>query len=95
MAVRSKKAVAGNGVVKAKKLSTEALKTLDDNAVLIVRALYNSTLKGHVLSAKLLVALGEGNVDAEDAIIIRPLRSIALELANEAQWQDENLEPVA
>jgi hypothetical protein len=93
--VRSRKAVAGNGVVKAKKLSKEALRTLDDNAVEIVLALYNSTIKGHVLSAKLLVDLGEGNVDAEDAINKRPLRSIAWELANEPQWQDEDLEPVA
>jgi hypothetical protein len=95
MAVRSRKAVAGNGVVKAKKLSIAALKKLDDNAVEIVLALYNSTIKGHVLSAKLLVDLGEENVDAEDAITKRPLRSIAWELANEPQWQDENLEPVA
>ena len=94
MAVRSRKAVASNGVVKAKKLSKEALKTLDDSAVLIIRALYDSTLKGHVLSAKLLVALGEGNVDAEDAIIIRPLRSLALELAKEPQWQYDTVEPV-
>jgi hypothetical protein len=95
MAVRSRKAVAGNGVVKAKKLSIEALKTLDDKAVLIVKALYDSTLKGHVLSAKLLVDLGEGNVDVEDAVAVWPLRSLALELADEPQWQDENLEPVA
>jgi len=95
MAVRSRNAVAGKVVVRAKKLSREALKTLDDRAVEIVKALYDSTINGHVLSARLLVDLGEGNVDVEEAITKRPLRSIALELANEPQWQDENLEPVA
>jgi hypothetical protein len=94
MAVRSRKAVASNGVVKAKKLSTEALRMLDVNAVKIVEALYQSTLKGHVLSAKLLVDLGEGNVDLEEAITIRPLRSLALELAKEPQWQYDTVEPV-
>ena len=68
---------------------------MDDNAVEIVLALYNSTIKGHVLSAKLLVDLGEGNVDVEDAVAVWPLRSLALELADEPQWQDEDLEPVA
>ena len=95
MAVRSRKAVARNGVVKAKKLSKEALRLLDENAPEIALALYNSTIKGHVLSAKLLVDLGEGNVDVEDAVAVWPLRSLALELADEPQWQDENLEPVA
>jgi hypothetical protein len=95
MAVRSRKAIAKNGVVKAKKLSKAALKLLDDNAVQIAQALYNSTLKGHVLSTKLLVDLGEGDVDAEEAITMRPLRSLASELANEPQWKDETVEPVA
>jgi len=67
---------------------------LDVNAVKIVEALYQSTLKGHVLSAKLLVDLGEGNVDLEEAITIRPLRSLALELAKEPQWQYDTVEPV-
>jgi hypothetical protein len=95
MAVRSRKAVARNGVVKAKKLSKEALRLLDENADKIALALYDSTIKGHVLSAKLLVDLGEGNVDAEEAITMRPLRSLAQELAKEPDWQDETLEPVA
>ncbi len=92
MAVRSRKAVARNGVVKAKKLSKEALRLLDENAPEIALALYNSTIKGHVLSAKLLVDLGEGNVDAEEAINMRPLRSLALELAQEPEWQGEDFE---
>jgi hypothetical protein len=95
MATRSRKVVARNGVVKAKKLSKEALRLLDEHASLIAEALYNSTIKGHVLSAKLLVDLGEGNVDAEDAITMRPLRTQAQELAIEPEWQDDDLEPVA
>ncbi len=95
MAVRSRKAAARNGVVKARKLSKEALKLLDEKAVLIAKALYKSTLKGHVLSARLLVDLAEGNVDAEEAIAMRPLLTQAQELAIEPEWQDETLEPVA
>ena len=68
---------------------------LDVYAVEIIKALYDSTIKGHVLSAKLLVDLGEGDVDLEEAITIRPLRSLAAELAIEPEWQDETLEPVA
>jgi hypothetical protein len=95
MAVRSRKAVARNGVVKARKLSKAALKTLDEKAELIVKALYDSTIQGHVLSARLLVDLGEGNVDAEDAVAMRPLRSLALELAEEPGWKDEPVEHVS
>jgi hypothetical protein len=95
MAVRSGKTVAKHYVVKAKKLSQAALKLLDDNAGLIAQALYDSTLKGHVLSTKLLVDLGEGDVDAEVAITLRPLRSLASELAKEPEWQDKTDEPAA
>ena len=95
MAVRSRKVPAKSGTVKAKKLSIAALKLLDDNADQIAQALYNSTLEGHVLSTKLLVDLGEGDVDAEEAITMRPLRSLASELAKEPEWQDKTDEPAA
>jgi hypothetical protein len=93
MATRSRKAVARNGVVKAKKLSKEALRLLDEKADEIAKALYESTILGHVLSARLLVDLAEGNVDVEEAMNLNPLRSLALELAQAPQWQDKDAEP--
>lgn len=93
MVTRSRKAVAKSGVVKAKKLCRASLKKVEENATEIVQALYDSTIAGHVLSAKLLVDLGEGNVDSEDATPEHPLRSLALELDQQPEWKGETDEP--
>ena len=77
---------------KVKKLNKEALKLVDEKAPEIAKSLYESTIKGHVLSARLLVELAEGDVEAEEAMTMRPLRSIALELAAEPQWKGEETE---
>ena len=76
---------------KAIKLTAAALNMIETNAAEIVLALYNSTLKGHVMSAKLLVELAEGDVDVEDALNKKPLRSLALRLANEPQVVDATM----
>jgi hypothetical protein len=70
---------------KAIKLTTAAFNMVEDKAVEIIEALFISALKGHVMSAKLLVELAEGDVDVEDALNKKPLRSLALRLANEPQ----------
>jgi hypothetical protein len=88
------KANAGERFKKAKKLNKEALKLVDEKAAEIAKSLYDSTLDGHVLSARLLVELAEGNVDAEEAMTLRPLRSLASDLAAEPQWPREELEAV-
>jgi hypothetical protein len=67
------------------KLTAAALYTIEANAPNVIEALLQSALKGHVLSTKLLVELAEGDVDVEDALNKRPLRSLALRLANEPQ----------
>jgi len=77
---------------KVKKLNEEAHKIVDENAGKIAQSLYESTILGHVLSARLLVELAEGNVDAEEAMAMRAFRSIASELAAEPQWKDEETE---
>ncbi len=70
---------------KAIKLTVAAFNKIETNAPAIIEALYKSALEGHVMSTKLLVELAEGDVDVEDALIKKPLRSLALRLANEPQ----------
>jgi hypothetical protein len=94
MAVRKKTASKKTCTRKVKKLSGEALKLVDKKARLIATSLYDSTLAGNVVSARLLVHLAEGDADAEQAVSKGPVRSQALELAEEPEWQDETPEPV-
>jgi hypothetical protein len=89
------KANAGGTFKKVKKLNEQALKLVDENATEIAKSLLDSTLDGHVLSARLLVELAEGNVEAEEAVTMRPLRSLALNLAAEPQWPGDAPEPAA
>jgi hypothetical protein len=70
---------------KVRRLNNEALKTVDENANAIALALLDSTKKGHVMSARLLVELAEGSVTPEEAANRRQIRSLALRLANEPQ----------
>ncbi len=74
---------------KAKKLNEAALKMVDENATKIADSLVKSTLDGHVLSARLLIELAEGNIEPEEAMAMRPLRSMALELAAQPPWRPE------
>jgi hypothetical protein len=76
------------------KLTAAAFSMIETNAPEIVQALYESALKGHVMSAKLLVELAEGDVDVEDALNKKPLRSLALRLANEPQVVDATMHKV-
>jgi|SRR5271166_2186825 len=94
VAARRKRAVlgktnAGGTFKKTKKLNEAALKLVDEKAAEIAQSLYDSTIDGHMLSARLLVELAEGNVEAEEAVTMRPLRSLALNLAAEPEWRDE------
>ena len=89
-----KKANAGRSG-KVKKLNDEALKLVDEEAAKIAKSLLDSTLQGHVLSARLLVELAEGNAEAEEVLTMHPRRSVALDLAAEPQWPGETEEPVA
>ena len=76
------------------KLTAAAFNMIETNAAALALALYESALKGHVMSAKLLVELAEGDVDVEDALNKKPLRSLALRLANEPQVVDATMHKV-
>jgi len=67
------------------RLNKEAFKVVEGNAPKIAQALFDSTIDGKVMSAKLLVELAEGDVEVEDGMTVGPLRSLALKLANAAQ----------
>jgi hypothetical protein len=88
------KAKAGETFKRMKKLNEAALKLVDEKASEIAQSLFESTRKGHVLSTRLLVELAEGSVEAEEAMAMRPLRSLASELAAESEWPREDLEAV-
>ena len=79
---------------KTVKLAAAALNKIETTAAEIVLALYESTLKGHVMSTKLLVELAEGSVNLEDILTKDPFRSLALRLANEPQVIDATMHKV-
>jgi hypothetical protein len=89
MISRKQSAAAKNSKVRVAKLNKEAFKVVNEKAFEIAKALFESTIKGHVLSARLLVELAEGDVDVEAALLIRPLRSLAQRLAAEPQWPSD------
>jgi len=62
-----------------------AFEVVEAKAGEIIDALMKSTNQGKVMSTKLLVELAEGDVDVEDALTKKPLRSLALRLANEPE----------
>ena len=93
MKTRTRSAARKNGNVKVKKLNKEAFKLVEEKAGEIAESLLKSTVEGHVLSARLLVELAEGDVDVEDASMKRPYRSLALQLAEQPQWNNEDPDP--
>jgi hypothetical protein len=88
--MRTRSAVRKNGNGRVKKLNKEAFTIVEQKAHEIAESLFDSTVKGHVMSARLLVELAEGDVDVEDALLKRPLRSLALQLAEQPPWKGED-----
>jgi len=83
-------AVRKNGNGRVKRLNKEAFKIVEERAGKIAEPLMKSTIDGHVMSTRLLVELAEGDVDVEEALLKRPLRSLALQLAEQPQWKGED-----
>ena len=81
-----RKKAAGRG---ASLLSEAADKTLEENSCEIAKSLLDSTLKGNVHSARLLVALAEGPAENEKPPAKRRSRSQARQLAAEPTWKSE------
>jgi hypothetical protein len=83
-----------SGGRKVKRLKQEAFTQLEEKANAIVSGLVNSSIKGHVLSAKLLVDLAEGEVDVEEAMQKRPLLTLRARLDAEPKLpRDAPIEP--
>jgi hypothetical protein len=72
-----------------------AFNLVEENAGEITEALMQSTREGKVMSTKLLVQLAEGDVDVDEALTKRPLRSLALRLANEPEAPNEPVNEAA
>jgi hypothetical protein len=80
---------------RVKKLNDAALKLVDRDAEKIAQSLLDSAIGGHVLSARLLVELAEGQADPEEAENKRSQRTLAMDLAEEPQWEGDSLETQA
>jgi hypothetical protein len=76
-------------------LSEAADKTLEENSCEIAKSLLDSTLKGNVNSARLLLALAEGPAENEKTGTKRRRRSEAKKLAAEPEWRGEPVENAA
>jgi hypothetical protein len=79
----------------ASRLSEAADKTLEENSGEIAKSLLESTLKGNVHSARLLVALAEVKAENESTVKKRRIRSKASKLAAEPQWHGDEMNATA
>lgn len=70
----------------AEKLKAAADKKLEENSEAIAKSLYSRLMKGNITSAKLLIALAEGQIDCEDEATVERLYSLAEELGKEPAW---------
>ncbi len=77
------------------KLNAAADKTVGKHSARIVKALYDSLIKGNATSAKLLFDLADGLIDCEDEVVMEQLCSYAEKLASEPPWEGEEEDPDA
>ena len=70
-------------------MKTVADQTLQGNCAEVTDQLLWSTLGGNAVSAKLLFALADGQIDIEEAGTLQRLHSRASALAAEPEWQLE------
>jgi hypothetical protein len=85
MTTRTHSAVGKNGNGRVKRLNKMAAMKVDENADGIAEGLMKAAKEGHVMSARLLIELAEGDVDIEEALGKRPLITLAMRLAKESQ----------
>jgi hypothetical protein len=71
------------------KMKAAANKTLKEHSEQIADSLLNGTLKGNVISARLLIALAEKQTDCEDEKEKQSSCSLAKRLASEPEWSGE------
>jgi hypothetical protein len=70
-------------------LKAAADKKLEEKSDEIAESLLRSLLDGNVTSAKLLIALAEGQIDCEDEAMVERLYSLAEELGKEPEWKGD------
>jgi hypothetical protein len=75
------------------RLNQEAFKQIDQNASIIASALCESTEKGNVISARLLVELAQDQMETEEVSMKQQVQTIAQRLAKEKEWQGPPLTP--
>jgi hypothetical protein len=71
------------------KMKAAASKALENNSEKIAKSLLDGTLKGNVISAKLLIALAEEQADCEEKEPKQRGYSLAEKLASESEWIGE------
>ena len=75
------------------KMKAAADKALEDNGDEITKGLTESAKKGNATSAKLLLALADGQIDCEDEAVVEQPCSYAKKLAREPKWNGPEAEP--
>jgi hypothetical protein len=72
----------------AEKMRLAADNALKQHCLEIAKALVNSSIKGHIQSARFLYFLAEGQQKLEAAQVVETLHSLAIELAQQPEWSD-------
>jgi signal transduction histidine kinase len=78
---------------KLTKLNEQAFNQIETNAEEIAKALCDSTKKGNVISACLLVELAQDQMETEEVSMKQQVQTIAQRLAKEKEWQGPPLTP--
>ncbi|HVC45998.1 MAG TPA: hypothetical protein VND90_02010 [Terracidiphilus sp.] len=72
----------------AEEMRLAADKVLKQNCTEIAQALVNSSIEGHIQSARFLYFLAEGQQKLEAAQVVETLHSLAIELAQQPEWSE-------
>lgn len=72
----------------AEEMRLAADNALKQHCLEIAKALVNSSLKGHIQSARFLYFLAEGQQKLEAAQVVETLHSLAIELAQQPEWSE-------
>ena len=72
----------------AEEMRLAADMVLEEKCIEIARALADSSIKGHIQSARFLYLLAEGRHKIEAAKVVETLQSLAIELAMQPDWRE-------
>jgi len=77
------------------KLKAAADKTLEEHSAEIAESLLHELMGGNNMSAKLLFALAEGQIDFEDEAAVHQLCRLAERLSSEPEWEGGEMDAEA